>query len=105
MRRTITSGLTPKCLSGPALRKWPTLVSSAAHGFSFALNELEGLMREVSERDFTNAAKHAGTASQSAAIKLRGSPGSAHFIGIAGAGMRALASIFLDQGWIVSGSD
>src|SRR3954466_2840018 len=62
-------------------------------------------MREVSERDFTNAAKHAVTASQPAAIKLRGSPGSVDFIGSAGAGMRALASIFPDQGWTVSGSD
>jgi UDP-N-acetylmuramate--alanine ligase len=69
------------------------------------LNEFEGLMREVSERSFTSIAKHAGTTSQPAALKLRASTGSVHLIGIAGAGMRALASIMLDQGWTVSGSD
>ena len=32
-------------------------------------------------------------------------PGRAHLIGIAGTGMRSLARVLLDRGWIISGSD
>lgn len=39
------------------------------------------------------------------ALKLSSSPGRAHFVGIGGSGMRALAAVMSAQGWRVSGSD
>src|SRR5262245_20470805 len=58
----------------------------------------------MNEERISNPGKRTST-SVLAALKMRVAADNAHLVGISGAGMGALASVLLDQGWTISGSD